>query len=242
MTGERWHTVEELYNRAREMEPEGRARYLSKVCAGNESLLREVESLLAEDSRISGFMEDRAVDCLAREFSSVPTETDTPDEDLTGKMLSHYEVVERISAGGMGLVYKAVDLRLGRTVAIKVLPRSSTGDQERLHRFVKEARATSALNHPNIVTIHDIDAVDGVHFIAMEYVRGRTLKEVISKKGLPVREAVGIAIQVAGALAEAHAAGIIHRAIGRTSGTILRVRFHEPFRVAGIHFGFVDIM
>jgi Tol biopolymer transport system component/tRNA A-37 threonylcarbamoyl transferase component Bud32 len=125
--------------------------------------------------------------------------------------ISHYEIVEKIGEGGMGCVYKARDLHLDRTVAIKVLRDDKVADPRRQRRFVQEAKAASALNHPNIVTIYDIDEAGGVHFIAMEYVSGRTMGEMIGRNGLPVPEALQYAVQVADALAAAHRAGIVHR-------------------------------
>ena len=122
MKRDRWDTVEKLYHAAREMDAAGRARYLAEACAGDESLLREVESLLAEDSRISAFMQGRAAEALERELASEPPDTSVREQDLTGRTLSHYRVLGRIAAGGMGVVYKARDTQLDRMVAIKVLP------------------------------------------------------------------------------------------------------------------------
>ena len=177
MTRDRWHTAERLYHAAREMDPAGRARYLAEACAGDESLLREVESLLAEDSRVSGFMEGRAVDGLAHELASEGEQADSSvlEQDLTGRMLSHYRVLGRVAAGGMGVVYKAHDTRLDRTVAIKVLPPALMKDFDRRRRFIREAKAASALNHPNIVTIHAIEQAEGMDCIVMEYVVGKPL-------------------------------------------------------------------
>ncbi len=111
----------------------------------------------------------------------------------------------------MGVVYKARDSHLKRFVALKVLPPEMVADAERKQRFVQEARSASALNHPNIVTVHDIDQADGIDFIAMEYVEGKTLDESIGRKGLKLNEALKYAIQIADALARAHSAGIVHR-------------------------------
>ena len=130
---------------------------------------------------------------------------------MIGQTISHYEITEKLGEGGMGVVYKARDSRLKRFVALKVLPPEKVADQERKHRFVQEARSASALNHPNIVTVHDIDQADGIDFIAMEFVEGKTLDELIGRKGLKLNEALKYAIQIADALAKAHAAGIVHR-------------------------------
>jgi serine/threonine protein kinase len=128
-----------------------------------------------------------------------------------GRTISHYEITEKLGEGGMGVVYKARDSRLKRFVALKVLPPEKVTDPDRKQRFVQEAQSASALNHPNIVTVHDIGQSDGVDFIGMEYVEGSTLGELIGQKGLKLNEALKVAIQIADALAKAHAAGIVHR-------------------------------
>jgi serine/threonine protein kinase/tetratricopeptide (TPR) repeat protein len=130
---------------------------------------------------------------------------------MIGQTISHYRIIKKLGQGGMGVVYKARDTHLDRFVAIKVLPPEAVADPERKRRFVQEAKAASALNHPNIVTVHDIDQSDGIDFIAMEYIEGRTLDELIRRKGLKLSEALKYAVQIADALAKAHAAGIIHR-------------------------------
>jgi Tol biopolymer transport system component/tRNA A-37 threonylcarbamoyl transferase component Bud32 len=130
---------------------------------------------------------------------------------MTGRTISYYEILEKLGEGGMGVVYKARDSRLKRFVALKVLPAGKVADAERKQRFVQEARSASALNHPNIVTVYDIGQADGVDFIAMEYVEGKTLDEAIGRKGLKLNETLRLAIQMADALAKAHTAGIVHR-------------------------------
>ena len=130
---------------------------------------------------------------------------------MIGQKLLHYEIVEKLGEGGMGVVYTARDTHLDRFVALKLLPPEKMADPERKARFVQEAKAASALNHGNIVTIHDIASDQGTDFIAMEYVAGKTLDQRIPKKGLPLSEALKIALQIASALARAHSAGIVHR-------------------------------
>ncbi len=129
----------------------------------------------------------------------------------TGSRLGPYEVLSLLGAGGMGEVYRGRDTRLGRVVAIKVLPAERTADEHRRRRFVQEARAASALNHPNIVTIHEIDSSDGIDFIVMEYVDGATLESLIPRQGMSLGKALRIATPIADAVARAHAAGIVHR-------------------------------
>src|SRR5438876_9588502 len=133
------------------------------------------------------------------------------DPAMVGQTISHYRIEEKLGEGGMGVVYKARDTRLDRFVAIKVLPAGKVANPERKRRFVQEAKAASALNHPHIITIYDIDQADGLDFIAMEFVPGKTLDQLIPRKGLRLNEALQYAIQVADALAAAHAPGIVHR-------------------------------
>ncbi len=130
---------------------------------------------------------------------------------MIGRTLDHYRIESKLGEGGMGAVYLAHDTRLKRPVAIKVLHAEAVANPERKRRFVQEAQAASALNHPNIITIYDISSAEGVDFIAMEYVEGQTLDRVIDRRGLPLGEALKYAIQIADALAKAHNAGIVHR-------------------------------
>src|SRR6266852_3482991 len=129
----------------------------------------------------------------------------------SGTKLGPYEIVEPLGAGGMGEVYRARDMQLGRSVAIKILPPTCSANTDRLHRFEQEARSASALNHPNIVTIYALGLDDSTHYIAMELVEGKTLRELIVLDLLPIRKAIEIAAQVADGLAKAHEAGIAHR-------------------------------
>jgi eukaryotic-like serine/threonine-protein kinase len=130
---------------------------------------------------------------------------------MLGQTVAHFDILEKLGEGGMGVVWKARDLRLGRVVALKFLPADKLGDRERNERFIREAKAASSLNHPNIVTIYDIDTIEGSRLLAMEYIAGQTLDRRIGRKGLPVGDALELSVQVAGALATAHHAGIVHR-------------------------------
>src|SRR5436190_18985245 len=130
---------------------------------------------------------------------------------MLGKVLAQFQICEKLGEGGMGVVWKARDTHLDRFVALKTLPAERLTDPERKRRFVQEAKAASALNHPNIVHIYDIAEADGVQFIAMEYVPGKTLDQLIGRKGLHLNETLKFAVQIADALAKAHSAGIIHR-------------------------------
>ena len=130
---------------------------------------------------------------------------------MTGQQLGHYQILEKLGEGGMGVVYKARDSHLDRLVVLKILPKGFIADEERRKRFRQEAKTASALNHPNIVTIYDIDRVDGVDFIAMEYIEGKTLDALIGKTGLRLSQALAYAVQIADAAAAAHGTRIIHR-------------------------------
>jgi serine/threonine protein kinase len=136
---------------------------------------------------------------------------DTVPTIAPGSTLSHFEILEKLGEGGMGVVYKARDRRLDRLVAIKVLPEKAIANPEREARFVQEAKAASALNHPNIITVHEIDTVGDTTFVAMEYVDGRTLDQLIPRRGLRVSEALKYSVQITEALAAAHSIGIVHR-------------------------------
>jgi serine/threonine protein kinase len=130
---------------------------------------------------------------------------------LVGRTLSHYDIIEEISRGGMGVVYRARDTRLDRVVALKVLPPDLVANADRKQRFVQEARAASALEHPHIAVIHEIDEVDGVSFIAMELVRGEKLSDLVAPGGLAPTRALEIAVEIAEGLVRAHDKGIVHR-------------------------------
>ncbi|OFW08702.1 MAG: hypothetical protein A3H96_08545 [Acidobacteria bacterium RIFCSPLOWO2_02_FULL_67_36] len=130
---------------------------------------------------------------------------------LTGRVIAHYQILEKLGEGGMGVVYKARDTHLDRFVAIKVLPPGKLHDPDSKRRFVQEAKAASALNHPGIITVHDISSEDGHDFIVMEYLTGKPLDQLIPHKGLPLGEGLRYALQIADALARAHVGGIIHR-------------------------------
>src|SRR5580698_6219202 len=130
---------------------------------------------------------------------------------MVGRTVLHYQFLDKLGSGGMGEIYKAQDTRLNRVVAIKVLTKAATGDLERKRRFIQEAQAASALNHPNIITIHDIVSEDGTEFMVMEYVNGKTLVDLIPKGGLRLPQALKYSVQMADALQVAHNAGIVHR-------------------------------
>jgi serine/threonine protein kinase/tetratricopeptide (TPR) repeat protein len=210
MKPERWRQVERLYYAALEREPDERAAFLDSACAGDESLRHEVSSLIAAGDRIGGFMEPPAP------FAAEAPAT-APQPSMIGQTLTHYRIVSLLGKGGMGEVYLGEDTTLGRKVALKLLPAAFTSDRERLRRFEQEARAVSSLNHPNIITIHEIGQVTteagGMRYLVTEYIEGETLRQWTEREPLILSRALDIAVQVASALAAAHAAGITHRDI-----------------------------
>ncbi len=206
MSPERWQQVESLYHDAQERPAPARAAWLAQACAGDEALRDEVEKLLTADESASGFMDAPAWEAEARKLAM-----EIPLNSLEGQQFSHYKILSKLGAGGMGEVYLARDQALERQVAIKVLPAAFTRDAERVQRFVREAKAASALNHPNIITIHEIGVAENTHFIAMEFIGGVTLRQRLAAGRLELRETLAIVRQMAAALDTAHQAGIIHR-------------------------------
>lgn len=207
MTPERWQRIDGLVDAALELEFPRRTAFLNEACAGDAELLLEVESLLAAHQRAATFIERPAARPVTEFFE------ESQPEQLEGKVLGPYKVVCQIGSGGMGRIYLARDSRLGRSVALKLLREDLTRDNVRVRRFKQEARAASALNHPNILTIHDIGEVDGTYYIATEFVEGEPLRSLMKSGTLELAEALDIAIQVANALGAAHNAGIVHRDI-----------------------------
>src|ERR1043165_4283621 len=207
MTPERWQQVKEIFNSAINYRPEERSSFISHACSGDEDLRSEVESLIASHEQSGSFIDKPAVEAAASLLAG-----DRP-ELHPGQTIGSYEVVSFLSRGGMGEVYLAEDKRLGRKVALKLLPSAFTKDDDRLRRFEQEARAASALNHPNIITIYEITKAAGSHVIATEFVEGETLLSRLNHSALSLAEILNIAMQVADALSAAHKAGIIHRDI-----------------------------
>ena len=207
MTPERWQQVKQIFNSALSYRPGERGSFLSEACSGDANLRREVESLIASHEQSGSFIDEPAFAAAASLLA---------DEKValsTGDTIGSYEIRSFISRGGMGEVYLAEDKRLGRKVALKLLPASFTTDDDRLRRFEQEARAASALNHPNIITIYEISQAAGTHVIATEFVEGETLRLRMRRSALTLSETLNIAIQVADALSAAHKAGIVHRDI-----------------------------
>ena len=205
---DRWRQIEGLFYRALELKPEARPEFLKQSCDGDAELRNEVEGLLQSAEKTTDFLAKPVFEAAQQMVKDKGHESIAP-----GTQLAHYKIVCMLGAGGMGEVYLAEDLRLRRKVALKMLAPELTRDERGLRRFEHEAHAASALNHPNILTIHEFGQADGLHFIASEFIEGVTLRERLSTGKLELNAAVDIAIQIASALAAAHASGIVHRDI-----------------------------
>ena len=213
MTPDRWARIEPLYHAARARAPSERAAFLATACNGDDDLRRDVESLLNEAVSDEGFLDAPAVELAARLFAGEKSAS------MIGRSLGAYRLERLIGAGGMGEVYEACDTKLGRDVAIKILPQAFTRHPDRLARLEREARMLAALNHPNICAIYGLEEDDGVRFLILELVGGDTLADRLADvsrrrshdSGLPVSEALALARQIAEALEFAHDKGIIHR-------------------------------
>ena len=210
MTPERWQKIEQLYHAAQERDVTLQAAYLHEACAGDDSLRQEVERLLAAREKPTGDLESPIQEAAAQMFDESFEEA--PAESLIGRQLGSYHVLSKIGEGGMGEVYRALDTKLRRDVALKVLPNQFARDPERLARFRREAQLLASLNHKNIAVIYGLEESDGVHFLVLEMVEGETFAERIQRQGpLPIKDALTLASQVAKGLEAAHRKGITHR-------------------------------
>lgn len=207
MTPERWDRVGELYEATRGLPPEARAAALGRACVGDQELRREVESLLEADGAAGSFLGAGAMNDAAKMLADEKRPT------LVGQRLGYYRVLSLLGVGGMGEVYLAEDTHLRRKVALKLLPAELTAHRERLRRFEQEARAVSALNHPNITTIHEIGESEDGHYLVIEFIDGETLRQRLTRGRMELPAVLEVVVQVASALVVAHDAGIVHRDI-----------------------------
>jgi eukaryotic-like serine/threonine-protein kinase len=205
MTPEQWEQIGQFYEAAKELEPAERPAFLDRACVGDEALRREVEALLAAEASIGDFIETSALKDAAALLN------DEAPESMAGKQLGHYQLLSLVGAGGMGEVYAARDTRLGRKVAVKLLPSSVSRDADLLRRFEQEARAIGMLNHPNVLTMHDIGTYNGAPYIVSELLEGETLREQIKDSRVTTRKAIEFALQIIRGLAAAHERGLAHR-------------------------------
>src|SRR2546423_1548103 len=207
MSSERWRQVDGLLQAALDLAPEKRRAFLDKACASDPTLRGEVESLIASYEKAGSFIEQPAIEVDAKVIAG------SKKASSVSGSLNQYKIVKHIGTGGMGEVYLAQDTKMGRKVALKLLPGYFTSEEQRVRRFQQEARAAIALNHPNIVTIYEIGEAEGRQFIATEFIEGETLRQRMKSAQMKLSDVLDIATQSASALAAAHDAGIIHRDI-----------------------------
>src|SRR5947208_4237909 len=207
MKAERWQQINDLFQSATERGPEERAAFLDQASDGDEGLRREVESLLTSYERAENFIESPAFEVAPELLAN-----DTAGA-LVGELIGHYRIESLLGIGGMGEVYLARDERLGRKVALMLLPERLTADETQLSRFKTEARSASALNHPNILTVYEIGVEGNRQFIATEFIEGITLRASLARGRMNLHDALEIAVQVASALAAAHKTGAVQRDI-----------------------------
>ncbi|PYS56943.1 MAG: hypothetical protein DMF74_27335, partial [Acidobacteria bacterium] len=207
MNPEHWQQIKILLHSALERAPAERPAFLDQACSGNPTLRSQLEGLLASHERTEDFIELPAFEVMADLLA------DDQRESLVGQTIDRYQILKQIGAGGMGEVYLAEDQHLLRKVALKMLPAYLTRDDELVRRFQREARSISALNHPNILTIHEIGQVDSYHFMVTELIEGETLRQRLARGPLKIEQALDIGSQVASALCAAHDAGLTHRDI-----------------------------
>jgi len=204
---EKWQEAKEIFYAALLRTPGEREQFLNEACKGDDHLRREIESLLSSSESAGSFMQNPAVSEIA---AALPT---NKQKIRINQNLGHYRILNLLGQGGMGEVYLAQDIRLERKVALKILPSAFAQDTERMRRFVQEAKAASALNHPNILTIYEAAEFEDTKYIVSEYVEGETLSERLRREPLALNVALDIAVQITGALLVAHGANIVHRDI-----------------------------
>ena len=237
MDPERLQKIEKLFLEASSLDGSLRDEFLRDACQGDENLRQEIFSLLAQENKADLFMESSALQELAASLADGYAE---PSSHNIEGSLGRYQILEKLGAGGMGTVYRARDTVLGRIVALKVLPPVMMVNKSLRARFVREAKAASALNHPNIITVYDIGQAGGIDFITMEYVRGNTVRHVLSERRLELSEALDYAIQTAQALHAAHSAGIIHRDI-KPENIMIAGEQPGPWQVKLLDFGLAKL-
>src|SRR6185295_752268 len=206
MKNDDWQRTEELFHEAMRLSAEERAVYLAKACPDNALLRTEVESLIAALGNRQEFMEQPAFNLGMKMLSEEPE-----GESLAGKQIGPYKIQSLLGRGGMGEVYLAQDNLLDRNVALKFISHKLTDDTWSKRRLIKEAQAVARLDHPNICAVHGFEEHDGYDFIVMQYIEGETLASLVRKGTLKAEQISRLAVQIVGALVEAHSHGIVHR-------------------------------
>src|SRR5882762_2228712 len=208
MNPDRWQQASRILETALERNPEQLAAYLDEACANDDQLRREVESLLVASAQAGSLLDSPAMTMAA------PLFVNDSDKTVLGQSIGRYKIITTLGTGGMGEVYLAHDTRLGRKIALKLLPNHFTTDKDRLRRFEQEAHAASTLSHPNICMIHEVgETEDARHFIAMEYVDGVTLRQHMTEARMKLSEVLDVAVQVSSGIVAAHEVGVVHRDI-----------------------------
>jgi serine/threonine protein kinase len=207
MTPEKMQRLEELFHEALELKPQERSDFMARVRDSSPELVAAVESLIAAHERSDEFIDSPAYEAASESIVNVKPAL------MVGQVVAHYQIVAPLGKGGMGEVYLASDTKLNRKVALKILPAEFTNHKERLRRFIQEAKTASSLNHPNIITIHEIGQAESTHFIATEFIDGQTLRQLLAHTRMTLPEILEVSMQAANALQAAHAVGIVHRDI-----------------------------
>ena len=207
MSPEKLKKVEEIYHAVLALPPDERNVFLRESCAGDAALRKEIDSLLAYENTFDSLLDNPPKSLAAEVFAL------RENSQIIGSQINQYKILSLLGEGGMGAVYLAQDTTLERKVALKLLPGEFAEDKIRLNRFFQEAKSASALNHPNILTVHEIGKFDQQHFIVTEFIDGQTLKHYLGEEKPALQKVLEIAGQIASALSAAHEAGIIHRDI-----------------------------
>src|SRR5882757_4164298 len=219
MDPQQWQQVDNLLHLVLDRPPEDRDAFLRQACGGDEALEREVRSLLTAQEQAGNFLQNLAIEVAAQALADQQNadqqnmEGQKSNEILIGQIVSHYRITGKLGSGGMGVVYQAEDQKLGRSVALKLLPEATRQDPVALERFWREARTASSLNHPGICTIYELNESADSPFLVMELLDGHSLDNLYRGHAMPYARLLELGTQLAEALDAAHRKGILHRDI-----------------------------